>query len=608
MVNEMYKSLFIALSAIILLLSCGKKYDEFRAVPVPGNLEIVPGREYILALKIEIPSGQHIYGNPKGPGTGKPTVLSYSRDDRFYFREPQYLPAKKYTASGDKDFVWIYEHETYMFLPFSAKKDTAPGEYILKLSLDSLLCMTGTCVPKFQEFSYPVRVVRSGGTASVDASVLDKFNDSKPSEPVAIIKTPVDQGNRDGLEAIEFQPVYMEGQVTGLAQAIIFGFLAGFILNFMPCVLPVVSLKVMGFVKQAEKNRSDSFKMGILFSAGIMTSFFTLAVLAAYFGYSWGGLFQRTGFLIAMIALVFALAMSMFDLFIVNVPSFLGRHGLESENPYLDSYFKGLLATLLATPCSGPFLGGTLAWTLSRPPAVIFTVFISIGVGMAIPYIILSADKRLIRFIPRPGNWMKNLERVMGFLLIFTAIYLIGILETAYILPTMTFLGIFAAGLWQYGIFGAIDQTALKRIISSSVLVLLIIGGYYLSFNYLYVESRQEFKKNLFSADRLLANRETGRITVVDFTADWCPNCRYVEKTALFTKNVSEAMNKKNIDFIVADLTKKNPQAEVLLAKLGSKSIPFLAIFPSGGSFANPVCLRDIYSEADVISAIEKTR
>jgi thiol:disulfide interchange protein DsbD len=394
----------------------------------------------------------------------------------------------------------------------------------------------------------------------------------------------------------------------------------------MPCVLPVISLKIMDIVRHSGDDRKELVRLGMFFTLGILISFVVLAGLAAFMGYNFGALFQKRIFLIIMIAVVFALTLSLFEVFTINIPSFairatesFGRRATDMQphlhlkvkddrsNPYIDAFGKGVLTTLLATPCSGPFLGGTLAWAFTQTPAVIFIIFLSIGIGMAFPYIILTIDPDLMRFIPKSGNWMITFERVMAFFLLATMIYLVGILESGYVVPTLWFLLFVAIAFWQYGRFGAIIMAKKKRIISRVMLVLLIFGGYFLSYNLFYNDDNDMgiITGREFDMDVLHDNNNRDIITIVDFTADWCPNCKLVERTSLRTADVYKAIKEKNIQLYIADLTRENPSAEKLLNSLGSRSIPFLAIFPRGKSFNTPICLRDIYSEKDVLNAIK---
>ena len=600
---------YASVAFLVLAAVCcaGKGHPEYRVYLAKDAVECVPEQECYIEVGFEIPDGAYIYGNPKGPGTGKATTVRPGDSRFFIFEATRSLPPKKYLAPGENEYVLIYERETRVLIPFRAKKGAAPGSYQQELHVDALLCDGGACTPCSSSLRLTITLTEKTSMSALnDRGYIEKFT----VPPSLIGKESGRRSKSHTLEktgGLEFTPRYITGETVGnLIQAILFGLLAGFILNFMPCVLPVVSLKVMSFVRQAGVGRTHSARLGLLFSAGIISSFAVLAALAVLFGYNWGQLFQKQGFLVGMIGLCFALALSMFGLFSLAVPSFAARRG--SENPFLDSYIKGLIATMLATPCSGPFLGGTIAWSFTQPAPVLVAVFMSVGLGMAFPYIILTARPRLLRFVPRPGPWMITLERIMAFLLLATTVYLIGLLASRLVIPALWFLLFLGLGLWQYGIYGNPLQTRRNRIMALLVLAIIVAGGYLIAFSSIDAERKEAVTRgHAFSMERLLENRRKGKVSVVKFTADWCPNCVLVEKTSLHTDGVERLMSKNGVELLTADLTADNPPAQNLLDRLGSRSIPFLAVFPPGAEFNEPYCLRDIYSEKQVLEAIKQS-
>jgi thiol:disulfide interchange protein DsbD len=605
-------SFFFLIQAVFLISGCaGKKYSEFKVNILPQAIEIESGKETFLTLQIEIPSGSHIYGNPKGPGTGKATEVFIKSTDEIIFGHTRYLQPEKFYTPGEKEFTWGYSDETKIFIPVKADKKANPGDFKkYPVKFEALLCTETSCIPKNINLECSIKIIKSAEKETLIPDDLKNlylkssspsiFSDSQKIE----IKSNVVKSN--SLEGVNFNPEFSSSNISGLLQAVLFGLLAGLILNFMPCVLPVVSLKILGFVQSAGKSRKDLIFHGLLFSSGIITSFSILAALAAFFGYNWGGLFQNELFLIIMTLLVFAMSLSMFNVFTINTPGFAGNLSKSRGNQYIDAYVKGLFATLLATPCSGPFLGGTLSWAFSQPSAVIFIIFISVGIGMSLPYIALTVNPKLLKFLPKPGNWLGIFEKIMAFFLIFTVVYLLSVFDKESILPMILFLAFSAFGFWQYGKFGSIDKDKYKRIISLFFLIIIITGGYFLSFQYFFKADKIEIKKNEFSVEKLYSYKDN-KVTIVKWTADWCPNCTLVEKMSLNTTKVSNVLKQNNIELLTADITRKNPDAEKLLEMLGSRSIPFLAVFPKGVAFTEPICLRDVYSEKDVLNAIEKS-
>jgi thiol:disulfide interchange protein len=603
------------LPAVILLCLQQPAIPEssryLRIYPVKEKIEIRAGESGILTIKIEIPDKLYIYGNPKGPGVGRPTTIEVNHPDNFIFEAAGFAAPKKYTPKGETDYVWIYEKETEIDIPFIVQKNTKQGEYKITVLVKALVCSDRACTPEDFSFKYPIRIISAVGNAN------GNINDNKL--PVYQIKRnevnlQINENTKNNKilsqEISSIKARYISTvDISNIIEAIFFGLIAGFILNFMPCVLPVIGLKILDIIKNSGNNRKETRKTGLIFAMGIITSFALLAFLAAFFEYSWGSLFQNSLFLIIMLAIVFVLSLSMFEVFTLNIPGFAGKASLESSNKYAHTYSKGLLATLLATPCSGPFLGGTLAWASTQPYYVIFIVFMSIGIGMSLPYIIITANPRLMKFVPRPGDWMITFETIIAFLMLGTCVYLIGILEQRLIIPTLWFLLFTGVAFWQYGKYGSIIKQKRSRIISGIAVIIIIIGGYFLSYNYFYTHDEKfdymkSDKKN-FSLSLLLENNKKEKISIVDFTAEWCPNCKLVEKTSLFTEKVVKSITQNNIEFLTADMTRENPDASDLLTKLGSRSIPFLAVFPAGRTFFEPICLRDIYSEKDVLKAIE---
>ncbi len=585
---------------------------EFRLEATPSALEIPAGGEGLVSLVFDIPGGSHIYGNPLGPGTGKPTTVSVQNTHRgIVFKAPRFSEAKIHFSQGDRGYVRIYEKKAYIFLPVTVRKDVVPGKKRVVLTVDSLLCSQNSCVPKIMNLDYVVKVLPEGSrTSSADPLLLEM---SRRAKEAGSALDPISGKAGSETEQVDipydFQPRYLAGEnVTNIIQAILFGIIAGLILNFMPCVLPVVSLKVVGFITMGHDDRKKVLKMGILFSLGILTVFLVLATLAAFLGFGWGELFKKQGFLLVMIGIVFAMGLSMFEVFTLSPPSFSGKAPGEGLHPLLESYGKGLLATLLATPCSGPFLGGTLAWALLQPPVIVFVIFTSVGLGMAVPYLVLSAKPSLLKFIPKPGEWTITLERFMGFLLMGTTVYLLGILEQGLLLPALWFLLLVFMAFWQYGKYGSPVNPPLTRALSAAALLIILVGGYWSIFHSQGGAGSEgtEIHSGDFSLRKLAENNGLGKITVVKFTADWCPNCRLVESTSLYTEKVGRLIRENGIDLVTADITRHNAEAEGVMKKLGTRSIPFLAVFPPGEGFTRPWCLRDMYSEDDVVGALMK--
>lgn len=411
-------------------------------------------------------------------------------------------------------------------------------------------------------------------------------------------------GSLPGVTHWNFAPRYQvpELEVSGLGKALLLGLLAGLLLNLMPCVLPVISLKLSGFVAVAalggdEVRRAHFREHNLLFAAGIMAWFLLLAFILGGAGLAWGQLFQRPGVVLGLLMLVFGLGLSMFGVFTLPVLDLkaVGAGGAGRAQPF----FTGLVATLLATPCSGPLLGGVLGWAFQQPPEIMAFVFTSVGMGMALPYLVLAARPGLVRHFPRPGAWTGTLEQLVGFFLMGTSVYLLTILPAAWLMPALASLLAVAFAAWVWGRWGGLDAPPRRRSVVRLAAPALVAVAVWLSFAPSAPPANWEpFEPATF---RAMLGREP---LIVDFTADWCPNCKLLEQTTLSGGAVSEWARRHGARLVRVDLTEESPEAQALLRALGSSSIPVVALFPKGLLSASPVVLRDLFTTGQMEQAL----
>jgi len=402
---------------------------------------------------------------------------------------------------------------------------------------------------------------------------------------------------------------------------LLLAFVAGLLMNIMPCVLPVISIKVLSLVQQAGESRRRALGMGVAFAAGMMVVFLALAVTAILFGLGWGEQFQSQAFLVAMIAVVFAFALSLFGVYEFSVPHPVGALAVHAHHRegYGSAFLKGMLATLLATPCSGPFLGSTLAWTLTQPPVTVLLIFGMLGLGMALPYVILSAHPAFLKHLPKPGPWMETFKHSMGFLLLATVVYLMVSLNQQHLLFTIMFLFCVAVGGWIWGRFSMRSVTAFGRSVVLTIAIVVVIAGAYLSFRTLPgmlpapgTEKSAALTWEEFDPGRLQQYHNEGRSVFLDFTADWCANCKFNEMRVYSSAAIRQQLRQKNVVVMKADLTREGPSAEIirrLMKQLGARSIPFLAVFP-GNQPRAPYTLHDLvdaHAVSNILHALPDT-
>jgi len=331
---------------------------------------------------------------------------------------------------------------------------------------------------------------------------------------------------------------------------------------------------------------------------------------------SWGEQFQNPTFIVVLVSMMFVFALGMFDLFIIFVPNKISEMDMKQDTSgFWGNFAKGMFATILATPCSGPFLGATLAWTLTQSKLTVYLVFLALGIGMASPYILLASSKRLSRIIPKPGAWMEDFKYILGFFLIGFAVYLMIGLPRDMVLPTIVLLVALAAAIVFYGRVAPFGVSKLRKSVSLLLSLLLVYGGFHVGFKTIYLQFSEEkataaehastVSWESFSVEILEQAHAENRSVMIDFTANWCMNCQFNKVNVYHTEEVEKLIKEKNILAIKADLTEDNPTIESLRNHLGSRSIPFLAIF-NGDTPNTPVVLRDLVSKKRVINELQR--
>ena len=410
-------------------------------------------------------------------------------------------------------------------------------------------------------------------------------------------------------------PVNVPRPALTLPMALLSGLLGGLILNLMPCVLPVLGLKLMSFAQQSGKARGEVFRTNLWYCAGVYAVFFALATasVAANVGLgsrnlAWGEQFTSSTFNITMAAIVFAFALSFLGVWELPIPGFIGEKAghLQSKEGPFGAFLKGVLSTVLATPCSGPFLGPVFGFTLAQPTYVTYGVFGAIATGMALPYILVGLIPGLVKFLPKPGLWMETLKEILGFVMLGTVVFLFTFLNHDWFVPTFALLvGIWAACWWiGKGQEATGGSVGFGRWVQAAG-VAAAIG--FASFTFLGpVESIIPWEP--FSRGRLAELRSGGATVLVDFSADWCMTCKLNLATAIETDKVKAAIESNKIVPLLADWTEESPEIKAMLESLQSKSIPVLALFPAsrpGESPPEPIILRDLITESQVLTAIK---
>jgi thiol:disulfide interchange protein/DsbC/DsbD-like thiol-disulfide interchange protein len=408
----------------------------------------------------------------------------------------------------------------------------------------------------------------------------------------------------------------------GVLTFLLFGFIGGMILNLMPCVLPVISLKIFGFIQQAGQSRQKILRSGIAFTLGIFAWFIALALLlivlkTAGRDVTWGG-FQFTNpyFVLVLSVIVLVFALNLFGVFEISLPQSMTR-GLLSTSERKDdlgSFFQGVFATVLATPCTAPFLGTALGFAFSQSPAIILAMFIAIAAGMSAPYLLLSAQPAWLRFLPQPGAWMLHVKQFMGFLLLATLLFLLYVLGAERGLEgaiwASCFLLMISVACWMKGAFVVPTASAAKRsIVLVIMLVLVLASGIYFigdkfhSANVASAGSQLRGDWQGFTPERLQAELEQGHTVFVDFTAAWCLTCKFNEASVLESQDVREAFQRRAIVKMKADWTNGDPVITKILKHFGRPGVPLYVLYP--GKNEEPIVFPELLTKSMVLEKLE---
>lgn len=404
-------------------------------------------------------------------------------------------------------------------------------------------------------------------------------------------------------------PLIIGSDVKSLAMALFLAFLGGSILNLMPCVLPVIGLKVLSFVEQAGKDRRQIFLLNLVYSLGIISVFLALAAFTIVFQKGWGQQMQSAGFNITMMGIVFAMALSFLGVWEIPIPGFATTPGISRSSQrmgYEGAFLKGIVTTLLATPCSGPLLGTVFAFAAKLPSYQVALIFFTVGLGMASPYLMIGAFPKMIKLLPKPGDWMETFKNLMGFVLLGTVVYLFTLIQSVYYIPTLILLFSLWFALWMVGrvpIYETLWNRMKPWLIGGPIAAALAGGGFWF---YLFYENPNELNWKPYSASALSQATSQGKTVLLDLTAEWCPTCKLNLFWSINQYEVKQLVSQYDVVAMKADLTEESEETDNLLkVQLQSSSIPILAIYPAQ-SPNSPIILRDVVQMQDVLDALKK--
>ena len=599
--NSLFWSLTLFFGTLVIQAQSGYsktvKTEEVSVTLLSQYDQITRGQKFQVFLRMNMEPGWHTYH--KNPGdSGMPTEIIWELPEGFTASEIEWPEPVRFENTGIISYG--YKNLVFLTINLQAPMNLSIGEKILIKAKVNWLACNDICIPGQANLEL---ILRTGNNSLINSKLPDNLTTKLINAKNTIIPEAIDMT----LEITKFT----------FWQSLLFAFIGGILLNAMPCVFPVLGIKIMGFVNQAGSNPSRIKQHGWVFTLGILLSFWLLSAVLIGLRSSgeklgWGFQLQNPYFNASLIILLFTFGLNLLGVFEWG-NLFIGTGAkIQRKEGLIGTFFSGILATIVATPCTGPFMGTALGYALSLSVGGIFAIFTSLAIGLSFPYLILSFYPAWVKLLPRPGAWMIFWKELLAFPLFATVVWLLWVFGTqtdtdsiVKMLFSLLFIGLMA-WVWKNGL-NPIHSFVRKTFSSFLILGLVIVSGSLaISAAKVNQTSASDIKWEIYSNDRISELIAEGKSVYVDFTAKWCLQCQ-VNKRLVFQSNETEsiikAFKRNNVVPMIADWTQKDPEITQALENLDRVGVPLNVIYSS--KLKEPLILPNILSVDAVITALD---
>ena len=618
--NRLQKTLFC-----ILLFATAIFAEEFNMNNMPppeAGMQYSTGplqKGSSVTIEIVIPDNWHVNANIAADEFLKPSSIEISAKG-VHFGEPKWPePIKEYSEALDLENL-VFKGYFQITLPVESV-DADYDSLTTQATFHYQACDNSICLAPSQvtfglgPLGFTTRRASrddaGNATEKAAASATSEAKESSPSATSNVLKSAA--GNA------------AEG-ATGTFILLLSALFGGLILNLMPCVLPVLSLKLFSLIKQSRESRKRLLVLGTSTTLGILASFWALAGIVAAVkagggNAGWGMQFQSAGFIAFMVVILSAFAMSFFGVFEIWLPGSattkMDKAG--RKQGFWGAFFTGALLVLLSTPCSAPFLGTAMGFAFTASTPVLFLFFTAAGVGLALPYMLVSVFPKVLKAFPKPGAWMVTLQKIMGVLLLGTVAWLLWVVHEQ---AGNVGVGIFAAiSLLSIAMSFAIGNIAppgvafFREVLSvGSAVVILAVIWFALASPKFEAEVDAIFKARSvqlitedgwyrYTPELIEELAKSGRTVFIDATADWCLTCKANEAAVLNREDFKRAMDSLNVARVKADWTRETPEVTALLRSMGKSGVPAYAIYPAGDA-SKQIVLPELLTTDGIVEKI----
>lgn len=574
----------------------------------PGGKDSLPSAR--IGVLFEIAKGWHIYWFNSGDA-GMPTRVRWKLPDGWTAGELKWPVPVDITEKGNLRTRGYFNSVLLQSNLYPVEEIPSEDELIEIGAEVSWLACKDICIPG--SATLKTRLKFSSVLPLEPSSYFDLFEHGRTDTNVIVANaSSVDRSIADSYSW------------TGLVRAIICAFVAGLLLNFMPCVLPIISIKVLGFIKQAHASRLQRQLSAWAFSAGILFSFLVLAIAVNILSgvgreIGWGFQFQEPVFVFILMLVVFVLSLGFFDIYTFRLPYMQEAHRFTSRlTPSLAQHFMdGILATALATPCTAPFLGTALAFAFVQSSLSTIIIFLSIGLGLSLPYVLCCAFPIALKFLPKPGPWMNRFRQLMGFSLLGTAIWLLFVLDR--LTEDGTIWAVVLAALFYFCVWLThwVHEASFSKVVKDVFITAIYVAFFFVFYNIWpnIGEKRMtsiarpvpvdKISWEVFSLERLEEAKASGAPVFINFTADWCITCKVNKRFFLETESVARELKNGKFVTLLADWTSGDKVITQALNSFGGKGVPYYVVIP-GNSVDKPIILPTVFTEAAVVEVLKK--
>jgi thiol:disulfide interchange protein len=656
----MNRSCFLTLAASLLVAvvshaqifdldgAAAPKQERVTAELVASVSAAAPGQPFQAAVKLVHAKDCHTYGKVLPEGiVGKPTKLKWTLPEGWQIEEKPW-PATHKVPSTDGAISEGYDGTVYLPYTITPPAGASVGSSAeLKVKIDALVCDPKSCMPFPKEVALTLGIAAKPVVNEANAAAFggspnaEKVNTASapapaPSVPKAAVTPPASApivapppaapNPAPSSENVTKQPSASASAAKAGAPKsplpfpliMVYALLGGLILNVMPCVFPVLGIKVTSVVQQAGEDRRKVVLHGLTYTLGVLLSFWVLGAIAIVLHKGWGNQLQSPVFNFCLAAFFLIFALNMAGLFEIGTSAIGVGSDLQSKDGLGGSFFSGLLATVVATPCSAPFLGTALGATLSLPESQSMLLFTLIGLGLASPFLLLSVFPGLISALPRPGAWMESFKQGMSFLLFGTVGFMLYVLTTQIegipLMFSILSLVLIALGCWIYGRWALPHKPARTQTIARVLTFLTVAGGLWAglpgaSAKRSHAEESADAKEpdalhwETWSPEKVAALRAAKQPVYIDFTASWCWTCQ-VNKRVYTDTGLRALFKQHKVATLKADWSDENETIRLALEALGKRAVPVNVLYIPG--VEEPFILDELLTVGNVTAALKK--